>query len=106
MQYSIGRDRCERMKSAEERRDGIGRTAAPEQKDMLGRDMPRQLERDHAAKRRATEIEWFADLNLRCESCSVVRQRLACVCRQNPLDRPNVANSALSIEQSLIAADP
>lgn len=106
MQQSIGRDRGELMKSAQRRNDGIGSPATPEQEDMPRRQVPCELERDHAAEGRAAEIEWLGDLNPARKPCSVGGQRLARAGRLDPGNRPYVANFALAIEQPFISTDP
>jgi hypothetical protein len=106
MQQAIRRDRSERAKRTKRWRDGIGRTAAPEQEDLPRRKVTRELERDHSTERRPADIERLADRELTGEPRRILGQRLAWIRRQDPSDRPNVPNGALCIEETFISTDP
>jgi len=81
------RKRREPAEHAQRSCDGVGRAAAPEQEHVMRREVPRELQRDHAAERRAAEVERLGGVDLGRETDGVVLQRFARARRRDPANR-------------------
>jgi hypothetical protein len=106
MQQPIRNDPRETAQSVKRWCDASRGPAASEQENVPRREMTREFERDHSSERCAAEIERLLDVKHVCESSCVVLKHLGSIGRENPRDRPDVANHALWIKKTFVPANP